>query len=210
MSYFLSNTVAKRTVSIAARCAPRALTVAQINPALTSSRLARFSSAERAPEEDYIDGHLVTDHLEYLDDMIGKTLEIENNMDRLRETYAEKRKTYNNSASLEEMEKFFLQVDEQKRLISAQISSLKTSLAAARKAAFAVDGPDGTSDELEQLYTDEANEINAPAVKAVASAEFAVDAPDGTSDELEKLYVTEADAIEEATREEASTMGGKK
>lgn len=159
MMNILSKTIAGRTVTLATKYAPRALaaTAPQIQP-LAASRLAS-SSSEKVPEEDYIDGHLLTDHLEYLDDMIDKTLKIESNMERLRQTYAEKRKAYNGSASVEEMERLFLQAEEQKQLISAQVSSLKTTLLSVKSNGYAVDAPDGTSDELEQLYRDEANEV---------------------------------------------------
>lgn len=211
MSYFLTHTVAKRTMSLVAQQAPRALTAAApVRPMMTRRF---FSVEERVPDEDYVDGHLINDHLEYLDDMIDKTLEIETNMERLKETYSLKRKAYNESASLEEMEHLFLQAEEQKRLISAQIASLKSSLQLARSAptGFAVDGPDGTSDELEQLYSEEVNELlektTGKPLPLEKGAKFAVDAPDGTSDELEGLYVEEAkEILNEATREESMTM----
>jgi hypothetical protein len=101
----------------------------------------------------------MADRLEYLDDMLDKTLEIESHMENLKETYAKKRQAYRDSASLDEMEKLFLQAEEQKQMISAQIASLKKTLIGAKSAAYAVDAPDGTSDELEELFVQEANDI---------------------------------------------------
>ena len=153
---FLATTIAKRSVSIAAKYAPRALATL---PVQSSGRIAFFATEEKVPPEDYYHGHLMADRLEYLDDMLDKTLEIESNMESLKETYAQKRQAYRDSASLDEMEKLFLKSEEQKRLISAQIASLKKTLIGAKSAAYAVDAPDGTSDELEGLFVQEANDI---------------------------------------------------
>ena len=155
MSFFLATTIAKRSVSIAAKYAPRALATL---PAQSSGRFA-FLSTEKVPPEDYYDGHLMADRLEYLDDMLDKTLEIESNMENLKQTYAQKRQAYRDSASLDEMEKLFLRAEEQKQLISAQIASLKKTLIGVKSAAYAVDAPDGTSDELEELFVQEANDL---------------------------------------------------
>lgn len=165
MSYFLATTVAKRSVSVAAKYVPRALATIQVNP----SRRVAFFSTEKVPPEDYYNGHLMADRLEYLDDMIDKTLEIENNMESLKETYAQKRQAYRDSASLEEMEKLFLKAEEQKLMISAQIASLKKTLMGAKSAAFAVDAPDGTSDEMEELFLKEANDIINDSARATAA-----------------------------------------
>ena len=154
MSFF-ATTIAKRSVYIAAKYTPRALATL---PVQSSGRLA-FLSTEKVPPEDYYNGHLMADRLEYLDDMLDKTLEIESNMESLKETYAQKRQAYRDSASLDEMERLFLKAEEQKQLISAQIASLKKTLIGAKTAAYAVDAPDGTSDELEELFIQEANDI---------------------------------------------------
>ena len=155
MTFFLATTIAKRSVSVVAKHAPRVLATL---PGQSAGRLAFFST-EKVPPEDYYDGHLMADRLEYLDDMLDKTLEIESHMENLKETYAKKRQAYRDSASLDEMEKLFLQAEEQKQMISAQIASLKKTLIGAKSAAYAVDAPDGTSDELEELFVQEANDI---------------------------------------------------
>ena len=107
--------------------------------------LACFFSTERVPDEDYYDGHLITDHLEYLDDMLDKTLKIETSMQRLQETYARKREAYQNSSSTQEMEALFDEAALQKREMSSQIENLKTILQGVQNI-YAVDAPDGTSD----------------------------------------------------------------
>lgn len=113
---------------------------------------------EPVPPEDYQDGHLITDHLEYLDDMIGKTLKIEDQMAQLRQTYAEKRQAVEESASPETIQALYWKSDAQKNAISKDVADLHRSFLIRRKI-FAVDAPDGTSDELNDLYVEEAQSI---------------------------------------------------
>jgi hypothetical protein len=107
----------------------------------------RFLSTEKVPEEDYYDGHLLTDHLEYLDDMLDKTLKIETFMEELKQTYAQKREAFEQQGpgSNEEIEGLFEKSASQKEQISHQIASLKALLKQVQ-GTFAVDAPDGTSD----------------------------------------------------------------
>lgn len=51
----------------------------RLAPTLLKGFTARAFSAEKVqvPPEDYHDGHLMADHLEYLDDMLDKTVKIE-------------------------------------------------------------------------------------------------------------------------------------
>jgi hypothetical protein len=138
---------------------PRALAAHATPP----SSFRSFSVIENVPPEDYQDGHLITDHLEYLDDMIGKTLEIEDHMERLKQTYAEKRQAFQEAKSADEIEALFLKAEAQKYAISQQVAELRRSLM--HRKAFAVDGPDGTSDELDQLYLEEAQSVINDAAK---------------------------------------------
>ena len=164
MTFPIATKLAGRAVSLlAAKSAllPRALAA---NSQASSIRL--FSVVERVPLEDYQDGHLITDHLEYLEDMITKTLEIDDQMDLLKLTYAEKREAIQLTASPEEIEALFLQAEAQKSAISRRVAELRQSLI--RCKTFAVDAPDGTSDELEGLYVEEAQKMINDSAKKVA------------------------------------------
>lgn len=88
---------------------------------------------EKVPQEDYYDGHLLVDHLEYLDDMLEKTLDIENSMNDLKNTNAQKRQVLQNSGGhSEEMEALFIKSESQKEKMSVQIAHLKKLLANAQ------------------------------------------------------------------------------
>jgi hypothetical protein len=122
----------------------------------------RFLTPEKVPEEDYYDGHLLTDHLEYLDDMLDKTLKIETSMEELKQTYAQKREAYNKhqgSGSNEEIDGLFEKSASQKQHLSHQIASLKALLMQAQGTYFAVDAPDGTSDAQLRDGLKEVNQI---------------------------------------------------
>src|SRR3569832_1526454 len=62
--------------------------------ALQSTWLRYASSTKKkrdtefgVPSEDYFDGHLMADHLEFLDDMIEKASVLEESLDNLKETH---------------------------------------------------------------------------------------------------------------------------
>jgi hypothetical protein len=120
----------------------------------------RTFSTEKVPEEDYYNGHLLVDHLEYLDDMLDKTLDIESTMKDLKYTYAQKREAFQNvgSESSEEMEALFEKAASQKEQMSSQIASLKTILTNAKNG-YAVDAPDGTSDAQVKEGLKQVNQI---------------------------------------------------
>jgi hypothetical protein len=103
-----------------------------------------FSSESRVPPEDYIDGHLLTDHLEYLDDMLDVTLKMEESMAELQDIYSEKRDALGELLETVELDALFEKSASQKALMSSQIAELKAVLNNAR--AYASDAPDGTSD----------------------------------------------------------------
>jgi hypothetical protein len=66
----------------------------------TAATRRNFSqTVEKVPEEDYYDGHLMADHLEYLDDMMEKTLKVETVMSELKETYEQKRQALSSSTT---------------------------------------------------------------------------------------------------------------
>jgi hypothetical protein len=114
-------------------------------------------STERVPPEDYVDGHLLTDHLEYLEDCLEVTLKMEQSMSDLMDTYDEKRSALENLAETVELDALFERSASQKALMSAQIAELKTVLANAR--AFAIEGPDGVSDAEIRSNAQEAQRI---------------------------------------------------
>ena len=111
-----------------------------------SNNYLSFSTqqTERVPPEDYVDGHLLTDHLEFLDDMLDKTLMMEESMAELQDIYNEKRAALADLSEAVELDVLFEKSASKKALMSSQIAELKAVLNNAR--AYASDAPDGTSD----------------------------------------------------------------
>eukprot|EP00529_Nitzschia_sp_RCC80_P035806 CAMPEP_0113480462 /NCGR_PEP_ID=MMETSP0014_2-20120614/21890_1 /TAXON_ID=2857 /ORGANISM="Nitzschia sp." /LENGTH=172 /DNA_ID=CAMNT_0000373897 /DNA_START=228 /DNA_END=743 /DNA_ORIENTATION=+ /assembly_acc=CAM_ASM_000159 len=103
-----------------------------------------WTLAERVPPEDYVDGHLLTDHLEYLDDMLDVTLKMEESMAELQDLYNEKQAALAELSDAVELDALFEKSASKKALMSSQIAELKAVLSNAR--AYASDAPDGTSD----------------------------------------------------------------
>jgi hypothetical protein len=119
-------------------------------------------TVEKVPEEDYYDGHLMADHLEYLDDMVEKTVKVESGMEELKVTYAQKRQALQSSnTSPAEIEALFVKAAEQKGEISSQIALLKAAVMNAKRGAqaFAVDSPDGVSDAQMQRDFQQVSQI---------------------------------------------------
>jgi hypothetical protein len=114
---------------------------------LAGVRAFSSSSDDKVPVEDYVNGHLLTGHMEYINDMIEKTVEIEKSVGELKNAYI--------SASTikwtdpAEIDKLFEVSAKAKEEIQAQIVSLRRRAAIARKV-FAVDAPDGVSDGYTQ------------------------------------------------------------
>jgi hypothetical protein len=128
------------------------------NQADCASHHRKNFSTDKVPEEDYYDGHLIVDHLEYLDDMIDKCLAIETSVDELKDTYAQKRQAYK-EASSDEVDALFEKSASQKENISSQLANLKAIMKSAQQNAFAVDGPDGTTDAQEREGLQEVSKI---------------------------------------------------
>eukprot|EP00934_Nitzschia_sp_Nitz4_P001815 Nitzschia sp. Nitz4//scaffold1_size375055//213114//213665//NITZ4_000285-RA/size375055-processed-gene-0.444-mRNA-1//-1//CDS//3329541072//1815//frame0 len=125
------------------------LQTSQVLPAFSANRVVRPFSTEKVPDKDYVDGHLLTKRLEYVDDILDKTLVLESYMEDLQVTYAEKRRALEENRSLAEMEKLFMKAKSQKQWVSTELASIKAILMNA-KTAYAVDSPDGTSDASER------------------------------------------------------------
>jgi hypothetical protein len=99
---------------------------------------------EKVPKEDYVNGHLLVDHLEYLEDMMDVTLRMEQSMMELHDVYDEKKLALEELSEEVSLDALFEKSAAQKALLSEQIEELKTVLLNAK--AFATDGPDGTAD----------------------------------------------------------------
>eukprot|EP00980_Cylindrotheca_fusiformis_P027524 scaffold20849_cov57-Cylindrotheca_fusiformis.AAC.2 len=106
----------------------------------------KYISKEVVPEEDYYNGHLLVDHLEYLEDMLEKTITIDNSMKQLKEIYKKKQHTLKiNGSNTTELDELFHHAAHQKSVISSHVEDLKQLLMNAQTH-YAVDGPDGTAD----------------------------------------------------------------
>lgn len=143
----------------------------------------------------FITGHLLADHLEYLDDMIDKTLKMEESMEGLKDTYAKKKVEFSNIGWTDsaEIDRLFDTAALQKEEISAQLVELRQMMAAAKAKGFAVDAPDGTSDAMRRENLKQVSQIidfaaehedAAKIAEAHAQSIRGVEAPDGTSDAM--------------------------
>jgi hypothetical protein len=140
------NTISTLSRSFSASLSKRAWPLSRGLAQAVSGRYIRTISSERIPEEDYYDGHLLADHLEYLDDMLDKTLKIEDSMKSLQETYDKKYEALkSNGSDTAELDALFHHAASQKSHISGQVTDLKKLLMEAQNN-YAVDGPDGTAD----------------------------------------------------------------
>jgi hypothetical protein len=150
------NTISTLSRSFSASFSKRALPLSRGLAQAVSGRYTRTFSREMIPEEDYYDGHLLADHLEYLDDMLDKTLKLENSMTGLKETHDKKYEALKrNGSDTAELDALFHHAASQKSHISGQVTDLKkvlmevTDLKKVLMEAqnnYAVDGPDGTAD----------------------------------------------------------------
>jgi hypothetical protein len=139
----------------------------------------------------------MADHLEYLDDMIEKTVKMEESMEGLKDTYKKKRVAFSNIGWTDstEIDRLFDQAALQKDELSGQLAELRSMMAAAREKGFAVDAPDGTSDAMRRENLKQVNEIIDYAAEHEdkdkvrlehQQAIRGVEAPDGTSDVMQK------------------------
>lgn len=153
-------------------------------------------------------GHLMADHLEFMDDMIEKTLKMEESMENLKGTYQKKKDAYNNIGftTSADLDNLFETAKIQKGELSEQIASLKAAIEAqkARTSSFAVDAPDGTSDAMRAENLKQVDDIidYAAEHEDKKSVEFkhkmkirGVDAPDGTSDAMRAENLKQVDDI---------------
>jgi hypothetical protein len=148
----------------------------------------------------------MADHLEYLDDMIERTIKMEESMEGLKDTYAKKRVEFTNIGWTDsaEIDRLFDQAAMQKDELSGQIAELRKVMAAARQKGFAVDAPDGTSDAMRRENLNQVNRIINFAAEHEdkdhvrfehQQAIRGVDAPDGTSDAMLEEDLKEVDEI---------------
>ena len=165
--------------------------------------LRQFTSAhvdDNISSNDYYRGHLLCDQLEYVNDTIEK---IEDSMNTLEDLNSKKRSILTNSIGLlnnssrNEMKKLFEQSTATKIAVKKQIQNMKEALKIyndRKKKSFAVDAPDGTSDDCKQHEIDEVQKIllSTPTIRQRAAtiqelirqSRNGVDAPDGTCDAI--------------------------
>lgn len=148
----------------------------------------------------------MADHLEYLDDMIEKTIKMEESMEGLKDTYAKKKDAYNNIGftTSAEIDVLFDTAASQKEELSNHLAELRAMMAAA-KSNFAVDAPDGTSDAMRAENLKQANRI---IENKHDKEEFVgVEAPDGTSDAMRMENLKQAKRIIENVHDKEEFVG---
>lgn len=116
----------------------------------TCSARCYSSTKEQVPKEDYYNGHLLVDHLEYIDDMLDHTLKIENTVKGLKSTHDKKYQAYMKTASpgaTAELDDLFHQSAMEKEELMKQLEELKKMMMMrAQTMYYAVDAPDGMPD----------------------------------------------------------------
>jgi hypothetical protein len=187
--------------------------------ATNDHKMSDSNSRSIVPPEDYYEGHLMTDHLEYLDDILEKTVRIENSLDELLVAYAKKKELLSTSTNVNwmgshEIQDLFVSSSLQKKQMQQELSELKVLLQEAKEAALkkslvGVDAPDGISDDMIQQDMKAIEEIidyaklheNKNVIETIHDNEFrdyedarkitAVDAPDGIPDALMREHLNE-------------------
>lgn len=156
----------------------------------------------KIPENDYYHGHLLCDQLEYVNDVVEKSIsEVEQSINMLEGLHAKKRSMFTTIGWTDsaEIDALFSESAEIKASMKRQLSEMKQLLKDRMntKSSFAVDAPDGTSDGFFKEEMQEVQHIldDTPTVQEKAAALQAlivqsrssihgVDAPDGTSDDM--------------------------
>jgi succinate dehydrogenase flavin-adding protein (antitoxin of CptAB toxin-antitoxin module) len=181
-----------------------------------ANRIAHVGLSTLRGVRDNRDGNGYEDYspTEHLEDMLKTTCKIEDSVDELKATHAQKGRALKADAGTNSprMNTLFDKAAAQKEQISNQIASLKAKMVDARKV-FAVDAPDGTPDyELERGLKEVDQIINFAAEheildeviheheaeieeRARARKIFAVEAPDGTPDYELKRGLKEVEQI---------------
>jgi hypothetical protein len=144
------------------------------------------------PPEDYYDGHLMADHLEYLDDMIEHANLLERHLDDLQVKHL---RLLSATSSVKWMDAGDIEVlfGPSRRAHSSMSQQLQQTRQALASKVFAVDAPDGTSDarikeemaEIQHIIDDAAVHEDAADIvlqRTLNARVFAVDAPDGIAD----------------------------
>ena len=153
----------------------------------------------KVPDSDYYEGHLVADHLEYLDDVMEKSIQLESELGDLQKIYDKKQELYNNVGftTSDEIDQLFLDAKVKKARMRAQLAEMKAIIESAKRT-IAVDAPDGTPDdivahEMEEIghiiddaaiFEDKDAVLKQQAEAEAAKRTIAVDAPDGTPDDI--------------------------
>lgn len=176
----------QRATAVAARMSTAASTNNDNNDNNTSSE------SMEVPPEDYYEGHLMADHLEYLDDMIEHANLLERHLDDLQVKHLRLLSATSNIKWMDagDIEALFGPSRRAHSSMSQQLQQTRHELAAK---VFAVDAPDGTADgriqeemlEIQHIIEDAAVHEDAADImlqRTLNAKVFAVDAPDGEAD----------------------------
>jgi len=154
---------------------------------------------DKVPENDYYHGHLMADHLEYLEDVMDRSVQLESELGELQETYEKMPTAFHNVGftTSSEIDELFLDAKTKKANMKKQIAELQAVIESAKRT-IAVDGPDGLPDDIVAHEMDEINHIiddaavleDKEAVLQQHAADEAnrkvlgVDGPDGIPDDI--------------------------
>jgi hypothetical protein len=102
--------------------------------------------------DEYYEGHLLTDQLEYIDVIMDKAVEIEESIDRLQTLYKQKKAVAMNVQwmTANDIEELFQESQQQKKRIKELVANVKELSSEVKGRIFynGVDAPDGTSDDM--------------------------------------------------------------
>jgi hypothetical protein len=185
---------------------------------------AAASSSEHVPPEDYYDGHLLANQLEYLNDLIDHTDMLGRHLDDLQAKHRSLLLNTNRTDHIstikwmeaEEVDALFEPARRAHSTLSQHLMGQKAEL---DKLCYAVDAPDGESDghvqeemaEIRHILDDAALFENADEIlreREINARVFAVDAPDGNPDGRDQEELVEVRHIidDASTGEDASSI----
>ena len=111
------------------------------------------SPKEFVPDEDYYHGHLMADHLEYLEDMIDKSVQLQETVRIVKDSHAAALDT-NKKLKAQDVDRLISIARARNQEIAMQLERLQVVMDDNKKT-FAVDAPDGEPDwhVIEELET---------------------------------------------------------
>lgn len=153
------HSILRASSSSGAVVTPRLLSL--VNQLKTMSTNAK-DVGERAPPENYHDGHLLADHLEYIENMVQKSVNLEQTAKNLTEQHKKARQSYSavgvkwmDAKDIDDLLDNALKKNSQIKDNLAELKALREEA----RIFFGVEGPDGQTDLEKIMAMKEVNRI---------------------------------------------------